>query len=648
MPRPSRALVLSLLATLLVPLRASAAVPAPVAPPGRDLQVVTGHVRSLEDYVHAGFSPAQAVRVRVLDTLRASGVPVQQHVRVQAGHDPSRLFCDLTSFGAIVTFFFTYYPDLQPAGDLNADGRPDVIESLEVPRTKTTSTWVVHARDARSGRILWTHTAVHDQYHGGVAVATVLGSRPAPGVLLLTYGAVPHGSVGLTLDVSDDVLAVDGHHRRLWTHHDAGTADLGFTSSRYRHAPLGLEIAKLRHGAEDVLVTSYDGNSDRGVTGSLVRVGGASGRVDAPVPPISSTSGSLLGTVEDAVLGSTDARLPYLGTVPDQNGDRLADLYTARVGSTHVISVYGGVHGAPVWSSQLLPLHGFLDIADAGVVTQPETRVHDLALSSGLPGGLGLHVTLGLLPTVDGTVILAGAGTGSLVWVRPGQQAYPVGTVGGKPVLGTGTSTATQSTDGYTVDEELDVYDDLGVLQSRRHYTFTVHDDGCPIGTSYLLTGLGDLDGDRAMEVQVDFIAFVDDDKDPVREQLTTVRGRDGAELDHARAYSLGGSVDGRGIDRATYTAGKRSLGIKVVHGDTLKPMWSAGLALSSDLWGVDFYAMDSSPTGCSDVALLGYGKTSRSTALLASNGKAWWRVVYAPKQTEGRLVHERGARSLC
>jgi hypothetical protein len=648
--------VLALLAAVVVapPTHAGSADPAPAG-----VVAVSGHVRDLRDYVRQGHSLADATIARRLDTLAASGVPLH----ALQGQQPAR---PETPCVAAVSLSGWHPPlddgpgALLAAGDLDGDGRPDVVENRVVRRDGTRDTWVVNARDARTGRVLWSKRRVVERPYRGIALPVKIGRDQQPGVLLVGLGAHSEGNVvRQAVRVDNDLVALDGRGREVWRRHDVGQVDYSVTSTTYKKAPLGVQLATLRKEHSDVLVSTYS-TEGAGVTGRLTRVAASDGRVDRPFAPIRGFDAAQADAVVSAVLGP-DSTLPYLGLLPDQDGDRLTDVFTARVGEQHVLSAYGGVRGKPLWSNALLPLYGGIDIQDAGLLTATESRWHDLAVTSAVPG-LGISVGLpevGDVGVAGASVMLVGGGTGLLHWLRPGEQSYPLQRFGASrvPALGVATSRRVHHVTSYEVRERIDIYDALGLPLSSQEYTHTAAGSGCQWGEAELLTDMGDLDADGSREARILFRTY-DPTTQRTRLSQTVVRGRDGATLDRSLAFPLEGSLDGSGDDRATVDPHPDGLSVRGYHGQPLSLMWQTRVPMLREPHAASVHAVPATSDRCEDVAVRawsyrvtpeGGGRVAAdSSALIASNGRPWWTVVYDEEDLSGRLITGSGGRALC
>jgi hypothetical protein len=597
--------------------------------PGIMVSVVTGHVRPLASYVEQGFTPPQAALVRRLDGLAASGVPLaslQPKVRATRG-----ILCQSFLF----VFLFSSTPGLQAAGDLDGDGRGDVIESREVPRSKEALAWVVTARSGNTGAVLWTRRTSLAPDHWGVALPAPTGRSGRPGVVMLELGSVFNGpETDGVIDLSDHITGLDGRGRTLWQHADSGR--IIWTTDTYVHAPDRLGIAQLRSGATDVLVVTHDTQAGGSSTASLARVSGADGRTTHPIPTVHG-----------------DSSLPEIGSVPDQDGNRYDDVVSASFGLDHAVTTYRGDTGAVVWSNAVVPLDVFAWVEDAGRVTgalASERPVHDLVLTSARPVDNASFITpIGLVgESATTTVSLLTGGTGMAAWVKPGGAPYLVGRAGPQHVgaVGIATTTATLVPGTERVTERIDTYDAKGVPVWSGSYSFEHAAGDCGTGTALAFTGIGDLDGDGALEGQV--LLIITDGQD-YYDSSRTVAGLDGREIDQAWDEGLGGSVDGHGDDRVRYRVDGRGLTVWAERGLDRHLLWTRSLPVPGGAKGAEVLATPVSPGRCQDVGITTAGDSGAVTALLASSGAPRWTVTYRGKaDATGRLVTARPPRGLC
>jgi hypothetical protein len=641
--RPSRAILAGCLVLgLLSPLAARAAAPTPQTAPlqraTQPLRPVTGVVRPLSAYEATGLSLWQALRVRQLDALVAGGVPqsaIPLRAKPRPRPDPPGVCMVLGG-----AFLFYLETTFQPVGDLNGDGRPDVLQNYYADRTKTTYTWVLTARDARSGKPLWRKVRVlrmdSDTYESSFAMSVPLASG-RPGVLVF-YDRYDFSGSGLDVDLTSDQEVLDGRARRLWHQRQAGHVHEDFDGSmRLSHAPLGYWLANLRAGKRDLLVATYNGASGSGISGTLRKTALENGHTSLAVPVANGRPLTPALPVVGAVTLQNDG-LPRFGTVADQNGDRRDDLVVAQLGDAAAMTVYGGTTGKQVWSQLISPLASAVQVVDAGVVSNGESRVHDLAVIQ-FERLNTLQLPLIALDALDGVVTLLVGGTGQVGWVRPGTMAYATGNA----TVAVGAPRT--STDLVSTTRTIDIveYDALGEPRATHTHAITRATTGCGYSVTFLIAE-ADFDADRVKDpVIVNFMFDVTD----VHFDMITLRGATGAELDRNTAWSTLSAVDGHGVDRAAVDQKGLRTTFEVRAGDTLKSLFTTSLSFSGRWYGGDVYALPIT-SRCADVVLFSFGSKGSTIAFLGSNGQPWWTISYAATDPYGRLTRGHKAAARC
>lgn len=621
--------------------RGPAALPTPVSLP---LDRFVSQVTPLVDYVRAGFAPGDAAELHLVSTLVASGVPARAfglHVRAQAPSVPCGTYSFSLGRGTPIA-------DVGPAGDLNGDRRPDVLESHGSQLTKTTGRWVGSARDARTGKTIWQRSLVLNEREGVVLLSARVGAARKPGALLLRYEFLvdPTPAVWST-QLNLRFEGLDGRGRTTWSRSTSGSNRFSVSSFGYRwdDYPASVYLAQLRLGAHDVLIHRYK-SLGQTVTSTVDRVAVESGALSHPYPAVPSSAGAdPLGQVKDLVFG--DDSLPSFWLVPDQNGDRRTDVLLARVSGTPTVTAYRGDTGVLVWSNSLLPLGVRLSVFDAGVMTQPETKVHDLALVTNGPIGIGLVAPRpGVGDRTEGTVLLLQGGQGTLLWALPGTGVFTMHRYAGTPAIGvTSSSTSVEPDLSSKLITEVDVVDALGLVRAVNTYAVTQDSAVCR-SALVIVANSDDFTADAAPEAQVLFLVH---GANEVVTRWITVNGGDGRELDRSAAFSLGGAVDGRGVDRATVALDKSVLTFNVLRGDALsKRLFQTTLPAVGQLLGVGLAALPAVGTTCQDVLATSLTDQATTLALLSGNGRPWWTLTASTADPLGRVVVGRGARNLC
>ena len=615
--------------------------PAPAVPPPAAAQLVTGVPQNLADYLNQGLTLQQAVTVRHFDDLVASGLPksaVPLHASL-ARPRPGLPYC--LKLGWVFTL--EGETDVQPAGDLNGDKRPDLLENHYAARDKNTYTWVVNARDAMSGRLLWRRTRILQNTSkfsesGFTMAGKAAGGRPGAVEFVWSYRDDSPSPAVFDLALANNQTMLDRHGRPIWRSHQSGSLKFDLTGElTYTHAPLDYRVATLRASGQDMLVTSYHGSSTAGVSGTLTKTGLESGRTALAVPVQQGRAITPALPVVGALTLQTDGA-PIFDIVPDQNGDRRPDLSAAELGDAAGITVYAGTTGHAIWSQLLSPLASRLHVVDAGIITSSESRLHDLALVQ--TGNLQTpDLPLVALDAGDGLVTLASAGTGNIAWIRPGSMAYATGR--GTVALGLTRSSYNGTSTTRTID--LIEYDALGA--PGRHSTHDITRSTLACGYSVtLLFADEDYDADGVGDPVI--YNFMFDVKDVYIDQIT-MRASDGTEFDRSPAFGLLSAVDGHGVDRGLLSLKGNHLDFDVRTGDHLKRLLTARLPFAGGIAGVDFYALPIT-SRCADVIAGAFGSKGSTFQFTASNGQPWWTIAYGDKDPYGHLTSGHRAKPRC
>ncbi|MCU1624126.1 MAG: hypothetical protein JWL79_2971 [Frankiales bacterium] len=612
------------------------------APARVSFDPVTGRVGQLADYVHRGLSREQAMLVRQLDRLVAGGVP-----RAAIGYRLTAtppLVCVRAGSGV---FQSGYSSTLVAGGDMSGDGRPDVIENHYIALTDKTTAWVLNLRDARTGHVWWRRSAVLN--NSSIAFGFPLQAGPGQVRVLVLHLSITVDSVGVRdrSTVRYDLELARGTGRTSWRRVFVGHGEsVAFVSDSETDVPYIIDVARLRPGVEDVLVAFYSGDDKSGYAGRLMGIAGDSGRTRTLVPTVHGTR-----TLPDLPAGLDVSLLavqqvPQFGVVPDQNGDRRDDVYSAVLGLQPVLTTYRGDTGRAIWRTLILPPTQSLLVIDAGVLTSTERHLHDLAVIVDGTGGVDVLGT-GTDVTTSNVALVTG-GTGDLAWMLPGSMAYPTGRYGAQhvPVLAVGFTTTVTSGLSSTITYRFHDVQADGVALDTHSYSVTVASPVC--GFSFIaLDTSNDFDGDGQVDPRLVGYAYLDltgDGRYPL-----VLRGANGQELDRSSAEPLYGSVDGHGDDRVLLTHHTSAWRFDVVRGDTLARLWSRSVSVpNKGITGAYAYAVEGVSARCADVWATAYWASGEVDALVAGNGQPWWTVTYGKKDTVGVLKRGVSAHPRC
>ena len=637
------AVVALLLAGLLVP--AASAGTAPTATPAAALvNPVTGRKAPLDTWVRAGYSVRDALQLVLVNQLVAAGVPLGQvGLRVTAAPAGPCFASSMSMVGGS-------YGDIEAAGDLNGDRRRDVLEVHGVTLTPKRFAWTGSARDARTGRVLWRRHLVHSEDEGAYLMAAPVGRPARPGAVLVRYSfATSQSGSKQTTQLRLSFEGLDGRGRTVWRRAMSGSyvGDVVEVSGQYHDYPYAVDSGRFRSGTEDLVVTRYSTNAQQVVDARFERIGLASGDLSHPYPPMAGAAPTdVVGQVTDLLLGGSGE--PVLWVVPDQSGDRRPDVAVVRRLGGSSLHVFRGDTGAAVWTSLPLPQGVSIAVYDGGVLTQGETRVHDLVVVAQRTGISVAGELTGDSDRTSGLVLLLQGGTGTLAWVLPGAGVFTLHRYRGTPAIGLISTDAgfppfLTPAGRYL---QVDVVGANGLPLASNRYalqqTLLVCDAGWVV-----VVNEDDLDGDGSPEAKVDFQQY---NEVQWADSYLTVDGGTGAVRDRSEAAVIGGSVDGHQPDRGLLTAVDDALRVVVVRGeDVTKQLLSTTLPFTGQLrFGGNVHAVAGTSDRCLDVEAASWTSDATTLRLLASNGHTWWTVRADSGNLTGALVGGSGARPRC
>lgn len=573
--------------------------------------LVTGHERTLGDYLRSGHSPRRAAVLRQLDHLASQGVDAHLLTVAAASADTTPSSAPQVSVA------------LTSAGSLDGGPGRDVLELRAI--SGSTGTTQLVARDGATGRVLWQRTSRSAKGTFMSPVPALVGSPARAGVLLATFS------------FEDDEIgfeALDGRGRSLWRRAvrvqplESGGSATGYEFAFSFTATTFDVDVPLRRGAPELLLTiergvaSSDGvrTTYRGdLTYHALRVADGGPRV---VSRTASSDGWVLG-----------------GTAGDQDGDRLTDLTVAVSGAKPRLAVLRGSDGAVVWDRTDLATNGFAWMTPARAWDSTAPGTPDLAVLIGPDDGIIGPVEVPWVPedpsgvtgrtiadptaAEHGTVMLLARRTGSTLWSRPGDDIFLMDGTGASQV-GVVTDTSSGSGSTYSARARLELVTRAGTVRWTREHSYTVPTDPDETPEAYVSAyGMTDLDGDGGQEVNLVLMVLSSSSFDS---QEILVRSSDGARLKDQRSDLLFGGVTRRGTDRYRTGASGRALSLSVLRGRDSKVLFTRLLPGSS---GVPSGSVSAVPLGrapCGDLLFAGAGSSRSDLVVLASDGTPrWW-----------------------
>lgn len=637
--RPGSTAVVAALAVTGLALPGSAAEPGPQEAAVGVFAPSAGPVAPLGGYL--GSSRPGAVELgrawqrQQVAALSRAGVPERALLAGQAGGRPARLTRDpleqTVSAEASSEVFFAAL-GLVAAGDLDGDGRGDLLDVRYAPAARQGTTLALVARRADTGRVIWQRRITTPKNHFVFAVPARVGAAGGDGVALYDLGFAA-AEDGVTTSVALTGLA-GRTGAPAWRYGATGRVRFGEQGLREEAVPS--PVGQLEGGRSTGFLVSI---TDSSTSGGPVSGGTTSGSARAVV-----VDGGT-GATRDAgpAVSSDDAR-PTVRGVVDVSGDRVDDVAFLVAGADPVLVVRRATDGSEVWRRTDLALQPGADVYPAGPVTGGP--VQDLAVATGRPRGGSGPLPFGLgsddAEAGSGDVVLVRGTDGARQFSAPGVLALPLGQAGSprRPALGVVQVDSTHDGSSATVALTVSAHAPDGQRLYQSVQRLTARDDDAGEGqdsdttTFATVFEAGDLDADRATDLGVLLYAQAGDAQ---RSSRLLLDGATGARL-HRAGDPLFGSLSSHGDDLATADAGKGVL-VKARSGRTGKPVWAVRLAPGRQLRQAFASSADVHAGPCDDVTVSAAGSKDDYTALLSNDGRLRWSLSGAPGSADVRPV---------
>jgi hypothetical protein len=509
---------------------------------------------------------------------------------------------------------------LLAAGDMNGDGVGEVLDARYHPAGEDSERLVLFCRSGASGAVLWKKVVAARSGHVYLPLPQLLGAKGLPGVVINDVGS---STSGKTVTVSVRLVALDESGVKFWSHKESGTIDSSTNAEQHVPIPAGLDT--FQSDAQDVLIGRYDspGGEDAAVTMQPIRVRGRDGTVAALGAAVTSTAGS-----------------PSLADVPDLSGDGLADTVVVVPGSGDGTGVFArrGIDGSQIWTNTSLTVNpGAIatPVGDVHASASGSPDVDDVAVSTGSPTGGGLGLPLPFpdptAPGEHGQVALLDGASGTSVWAKDGDSAYPVLQAGKplKPATGV-VMTDTESDDTTTTaTTTLTTYDDAGeqVYASTYKASTTTSADGDTMAIG-IVGEVGDFDADGSTDGLALVLVTSGENSDLTE---TLFLGKDGSALKTGAAEPLGGSTTGDG-DNLVVVKTHHGIIVSMRRGSDNTVLWRNKVVHSRGVRAAAAFGMPMHDTStCADVLVVGDGPKHAAAGLLTAKGKLEWVVRYKP-----------------
>jgi hypothetical protein len=497
---------------------------------------------------------------------------------------------------------------LQPAGDLQGNGKQDVLDIRRNSPGSATQMVGVTARNGATGKAIWTHRVAVQPYYNPTFVTARLGAGAALGVLIINPGWRPDGVGTDTLLALTALSGQTGHV--IWT-----KTLSGFSAN---NTGTGTDIPSfdgvLTGGSArtaSVLVSLATAGVDDTVDAELIS--GVNGHTSS-FGPSENTDGSATFTV-----------------IPDTNHDGRSDVLLEAPGAGGFVRALSGTNGATIWTATGLP-------ADSSLTPQPIGRFSSASepdLAFGYYDGAANQETI---------YVLSGK-TGAVVWNRPADGIYLIGKAGKhlQPALGLYSGLNTITSTSFTRAETYEAVSTTNHVIYQHTVTSHVTLPAPPVTSSEYeggVFGIGDVQPDGAGETGLYAItSAADKGTSRADTRIGVIDGRTG--VFHALAAQVGsdGSLHkGAGADLLAVGFHGHKPVLTAWDGGSRHRLYRRVLPVGSWL-GEDVGGLRVSGHSCSDIALTTETANRGGLAVISGSGRPLWMVTFAHSAVSGGTV---------